>query len=399
MARGSAAVLAATVAAAALGFFFAYLTRPLPPERPLPPLRLVKSAFADLDGWRQDDHGAALAAFRRSCRVLQRGGQRKLAPSGIGGRRADWQQVCAQLPESDDRALARTFFERYFQPVGVLAAGGPLGLITGYYEPSLRGSRKKFGRFRFPLYGRPRDMILVDAGAFKRALEGHKLIGRIDGDRLRPYYERAAIDAGALDGRGLELVWVDDAADAFFLHIQGSGRVALREGGEMRVGFAGKNGRRYFAIGRELIRRGALAREAMSMQAIRAWLALHPREAAALMALNPSYIFFRELKGPGPRGALGVPLTPERSLAVDRKLLPLGAPLWLDTTLPAEAGAQATAYRRLMVAQDTGGAIRGAVRGDVFFGHGEEAEAGAGQMRQGGRYFLLLPKPLAARLP
>ena len=400
MARGGAAVLAATVAAASLGVFLAYLTRPLPPSLPPPPpLGLAKAAFVDLAGWRQDDHGAALTAFRRSCRVLQRSTQRKLAASGIGGLRADWQQVCAQAPEGADNALARAFFERFFQPVAVLGAGGPSGLITGYYEPSLRGSRKQSARYRFPLYRRPKDMIRVDAGVFKTSLKGQRLIGRIDGDRLKPYFDRAAIDAGALDGKGLELVWVDDAVDAFFLHIQGSGRVALRDGGEMRVGFAGKNGRRYFAVGRELIRRGAVSLEDMSMQAIRAWLAAHPDEAAALMALNPSYVFFRELKGPGPRGALGIALSPGRSLAVDRKLLPLGAPLWLDTTLPAALGAAAAAYRRLMVAQDTGGAILGAVRGDVFFGHGQEAEAVAGRMRQSGRIYLLLPKPLAARLP
>ncbi|MEX2454364.1 MAG: MltA domain-containing protein, partial [Rhodospirillaceae bacterium] len=204
-----------------------------------------------------------------------------------------------------------------------------------------------------------------------------------------PYHDRGGIEAGALRGRSLELAWVDSAADAFFLHIQGSGRIRLPDGSILRVGYADANGHVYTAIGRDLIARGAIPREEMSMQAIRTWLAAHPDEGIELMRSNRSFVFFRELTGPGPVGAQGVPLTPGRSLAVDRNLLPLGVPVWLDTTLPDANG---TPFRRLMVAQDTGGAIRGAVRGDVFWGAGAEAADRAGKMKQTGRYWLLRPR-------
>ena len=197
----------------------------------------------------------------------------------------------------------------------------------------------------------------------------------------------------------------DDPVDAFFLHVQGSGRIALAGGGELRVGYAGSNGRAYVSIGRALIERGAIAREDVSLQSIRAWLAAHPDEAAGVLALNPSYIFFRVLDGAmddedGPLGSQGVALTPGRSLAVDRRFLPLGAPLWLDIMAPAaEPGAPDRRVRRLVVAQDTGGAIRGPLRGDLFWGFGAEAESVAGRMKHQGRYFLLLPRGVAERLP
>ena len=214
--------------------------------------------------------------------------------------------------------------------------------------------------------------------------------------RLIPYHNRHQIERGALRGRKLELVWVDSAADAFFLHIQGSGRIRLRDGSVLRVGYAGTNGHPYTAIGRDLIARGAILREKMSMQAIRDWMSANPAEGAALMRTNKSYIFFRELTGPGPLGAQGVALTPERSIAVDRSALPLGLPVWLDTTLPDGA---ATPYRRLMVAQDTGGAIKGAVRADVFWGPGARAARMAGAMKSPGRYWFLIPRLAKTPVP
>ena len=211
------------------------------------------------------------------------------------------------------------------------------------------------------------------------------------------FADGVAIDRGALNGRGLELLWVDDAVDRFFLEIQGSGQVRLPDGGMVRVGYADQNGRPYRAIGKDLIEIGAVPREQMSMQAIRAWLEANPAEAPAMMARNPSVVFFSELKNlaaaDGPLGAQGVPLTPGRSLAVDRKFLPLGAPVWLDTTAPAPGGERP--LRRLVIAQDTGGAIRGPVRGDLFWGAGPEAERLAGHMKSPGRLYLLLPRSLS----
>lgn len=203
---------------------------------------------------------------------------------------------------------------------------------------------------------------------------------------------RAQIEAGALAGRGLELLWLDDPIAAFFLHIQGSGQVEMRDGTRVRIGYAGKNGHAYMPIGAELIRRGEIAQEEMSMQAIRAWLIAHPQEGRKLMAMNPSFVFFRLVNGEGPIGAQGVPLLPGRSVAVDPSFVPYGVPLWMDTTDPL-AG---TPLRRLVVAQDTGAAIKGAVRGDLFWGSGEEAAAGAGLMRQPGQWFFLLPKAAVA---
>lgn len=356
--------------------------------------------FDDLPGWAADDHAAAVPAFRLSCaRMARWQDDRPLTTDGAGGRAADWRAACAALDNvpADDAAAARDYFETHFQPHAVRFAGSEDGLFTGYYEPLLHGSPIADASFRVPLYARPGDLVTVDLSAFADDLAGRRLVGRVDGGRLLPYPTRAEIDGGYLDGRGAELLYVDDPVDAFFLHIQGSGRVRLPDGREVRVGFAAKNGQPYFAIGRALIDRGVLTRGSVSMQSIRAWLEANPDEAAALMQQNPSYVFFRLLDGPGPLGSLGVPLTPGRSIAVDRRLIPLGAPVWLDAAQPgAASGAADRPLRRLMVAQDTGGAINGGVRGDVFWGAGAEAEHVAGHMKHPGRWFLLLPKPQPA---
>jgi membrane-bound lytic murein transglycosylase A len=265
-------------------------------------------------------------------------------------------------------------------------------LITGYFEPELRGSRERGGGFTVPLYRRPSDLVAVNHDSFSKELNGQRIAGKVIQGRLVPYYDRSQIERGALRGRNIELVWVDSATDAFFLHIQGSGRIRMRDGSILRVGYAGSNGHPYTAIGRALIKRGAIPRDKVSMQTIQKWLAAHPADGATLMRTNKSYVFFRELTGAGPLGAQGVALTPERSIAVDRRFLPLGLPVWLDTTLPDATNSQ---FRKLMIAQDTGGAIRGAVRADIFWGFGEYAARMAGAMKSRGRYWFLRPiKPL-----
>ena len=284
---------------------------------------------------------------------------------------------------------ARKFFEIWFQPYQASGQNGPTGLFTGYYEAHLHGARKRDNTYRFPLYRRPPDLVSVDLGKFRDTLKGERVAGVVVDGRLAPYADREAIARGALDRRGLELLWVDSAVDAFFLHIQGSGRVTMSDGGVVRVGYDGANGQPYRAIGRDLVDNGAIPADRISMQTIRAWLAAHPGRAQAMMARNRSYIFFRTLQGDGPIGALGVALTPGRSLAVDRRFIPLGVPVWLDATDPLSA---TTPLRRLLIAQDTGGAIRGPVRGDMFWGHGADAASRAGQMKSHGRYFLLLPR-------
>jgi membrane-bound lytic murein transglycosylase A len=239
--------------------------------------------------------------------------------------------------------------------------------------------------------------VTVDLGTFREDLRGKRLAGRVEEGALVPLPDRAAIEKGALAKRGLELVWVDSAVDAFFLQIQGSGRVQLAEGGEMRVGYAAANGHTYTAVGRELVRRSVYKPAEVSMQSIRRWLEQHPSEADGLMDTNASYVFFKEIEGEGPLGAEGVPLTPGRSLAIDLQHWPLGVPLWLEATSPAPRDNEPDRpLRRLVIAQDTGGAIRGPVRGDVFWGGGRDAEAIAGKMKNQGRLWVLLPKEISA---
>lgn len=369
-------------------------------EKPAEPaVELRPVAFRDLAGWADDDASGALLAFRTSCAVIGR----RAATDGMGrepwaGKAGDWQPICAEAGSVPlEPAAARTFFEAAFVPVLVTDRGKAEGLFTGYYEPLLMGSRTPGGRFTVPLHRRPGDLVNVDLGTFDSALEGKRIAGRVDGGKLVPYPDRAAIDAGALAGRGDELLWVDDPVGKFFLQIQGSGLVELAEGQRIRVGYADQNGRAYRAIGRDLVEMGALTREEVSLQTIRDWLRAHPDRAAGIMAKNPSYVFFREQgdasRTTGPVGAQNVPLTPERSIAVDRRFMPLGAPIWLETTAPFPGGDRP--FHRLVVAQDTGGAIKGPVRGDVFWGDGPVAEHVAGHMKSPGRWLVLLPKSLA----
>ena len=343
--------------------------------------------FGDLPGWPGEDVARALEPFLGTCRGLPPwGAERPLGGAGalarLGGRPGAYAGVCAEaeglaerlgasatLPRvAEDGGAAdavRVFFERNFR---VFAAG--TGLMTGYYEPELRGAEYPVGPFQVPLHAMPPALPLGP-----------------------PLPDRAAIEAGALAGLGLELAWVDDPVDAFFLHIQGAGRVRLHDGRVLRVGYAGKNGHPYRAVGRVLIDSGAVSREGMSMQAIRGWLAAAaPGDAAALLRHNPSYVFFRVLDGSGPGegppGALGVPLTPGRSLAVDPAFIPYGAPVFALTRDPVDGAP----IRRLLHAQDTGGAIRGPARGDLFWGWGEAAALRAGLMREDAEVFVLVPR-------
>jgi membrane-bound lytic murein transglycosylase A len=372
---------------------------PSPPPAPPEASRLLlePAGFAELPGWALDDHAAALGALDRSCRRLA-----TLPPGralGVAGTVADWQAPCAALAgvPRGDGAAARAYFETWFRPWAATDGEGKAdGLFTGYYEPELRGALAPDARYRVPLYRRPADLVMVDLGEFRDTMKGERIAGRVVEGRLKPFEDRARIEAGALAGKGLELAWVDDPVDAFFLHIQGSGRVVLEDGRALRVGYDGQNGHPYTAIGRELVARGALRLEDVTMQSIRAWLADNPAEAAAVMNRNPSFVFFRALDGEGPLGAQGVALTPGRSIAVDPGFVPYGVPVWLDVEDPVAPGGR---LRRLAVAQDTGGAIRGPVRGDLFWGHGDDAEHRAGVMKSRGSWHLLLPRTVAPPAP
>ena len=269
-------------------------------------------------------------------------------------------------------------------------------MVTGYYEPLLTGSRTRKGAFRHAVYGAPPDLLTIDLGDVRPDLKGQRLRGRIDGNRVVPYFSRADIESGRGAMAGRELLYVDDAIDLFFLQIQGSGRVKLDTGETVRLNYADQNGHAYRSIGRTLIDRGELRLDQASMQGIKAWALANPAKLNELLNTNPSYVFFREIKldgEAGPPGALGVPLTAGRSIAIDPAFVPLGAPVWLVTTFPNTS----RPLERLMLAQDTGGAIRGPQRADFFWGFGDEAGREAGRMRQSGELWLLWPN--GAELP
>ena len=365
-----------------------------------PSNRLRAVPFPALPGWQQADHAQALAAFRRSCRAMLKPDYH-WRKARFGGRPADWRAVCIaalKLPEKASRKKARAFFEKHFQPVSPLPTRRPAGIFTGYYEPEVEGSLKRHGPYQVPLHGRPKDLVRLPERDAKRLGVGY---GRMVKGRARPYFTRKEIETGALDGRGLEIVWLKSPVDRFFMQIQGSGRVRLDDGRVLRLAFAGKTGHPFTPVGRLLMERGVIPREKLSMQSIRAWMAKYPEQARKLMWENKSYVFFRIVDLPDPRlgayGAQGVQLTPLVSLAVDYRYWPYGAPIWLETMAPKPGGGQRR-FRRLMVAQDTGTAIRGIVRGDVFFGFGDAAGALAGRMKAPGYIAVLLPKPLAWRL-
>jgi len=335
------------------------------------------AGYQGLPGWGDDDLIGALPAWRASCAAFAVKEPAWLADGkGVLGRAEDWRAPCGALPgEAATPEEFRAYIETWFTPMAV--AQGESGLITGYYEPELEGARRRSAAHPVPIYRPPPDLPKTG--------------------KLQPYHTRAEIEEGVLAGRGLELLWLADPIDAFFLQVQGSGRVRLAGGSLIRVGYAANNGHPYTAIGRILVERGELTKESATMQTVRQWLRDHPDEATALMRKNARYIFFREIAGAGPVGSLGAVLTPGRSLAVDPDQVPLGALLWLDTTYPAGTPEAGRPLRRLMVAQDTGSAIKGAVRGDIFWGSGEAALRYAGPMKQPGRYFLLLPKTVAGR--
>lgn len=327
---------------------------------------------------------AALKAFIRSCRSLQKREDR----SGLT-RAGDWDKACAAAPGAADAAA---FFGDQFRAVAIGAEPGK-GFATGYFEPEIAGSRQRTADYAVPIYRRPRDLIEADLGDFAADLKGRKLRGRIEGQRLAPYPDRAAIMAGALAGQGLELAWAKDPYEAFFVEIQGSGRLKLPDGTVMRIGYDGQNGRDYVAIGRVLIDRGELPRGGANMDAILGWLRANPARAPEILAANPSKVFFRELTGEGPIGAMGVAVTPGVSVAADPAYVPLGAPLLVETTLPG-----GVPLRAMMVAQDAGGAIKGPNRIDLFRGAGEQARREAGAQAAEAQVLVLIPVAAAARL-
>ena len=371
-------------------------TVPPPPPKPEVPVapatpaqRFTLADWRDLPGWADDDVAQAWPAFVVGCRTLA-----VRSPTL-------WKAPCAAASRVDGTSTAavRAFFMEHFSPYRIANdEGGDTGLVTGYYEPLLAGSRTPTPEYGVALYGVPDDLLVVDLTSLFPELKDKRVRGRVEGRKVVPYWPRSDIERGAAPLKGKVLAYVADPVEAFFLEIQGSGRIALNDGSVMRLGYADQNGHPYRSVGRVLIERGELTRDTASMQAIRSWVHAHPSEARALLDENPSYVFFRELPQPaagsidaaidGPLGSLGVPLLAERTIAVDPRYVPLGAPVYLATTKPSSSAP----LTRLTLAQDTGGAIRGPVRADFFWGFGTRAGQEAGRMRQDGRMWLLWPK-------
>jgi membrane-bound lytic murein transglycosylase A len=385
---------------------FRLLVRPKPslPVQPNATAQLATVRFSDLPEWKRIDVRAALIAFQRSCAAIARKPTaERMGENAYAGTVGDWQTVCRMLPASADADTARGFFESRFTPVEVRRTDGRGALFTGYYEPELSVSRTRHGKFQTPLYGVPQNLVTADLGSFRNSLQGERLTGCVDGHKLLPCPTRADIDAHGM-AEAPVLFYVDDPVAVFFLHIQGSGRVRLEDGSMLRVAYAGQNGRPYRPIGRTLIERGLLTRDEMSMQAIRDWMHTHADAARAVMETDPSYVFFKEQpigdSALGSSGSEGVPLTPSASIAVDARVHPLGVPFYIAATRPdADPAKPEHAFDQLLIAQDTGGAIRGPARADVFWGFGRDAESIAGRMKSDGRFFVLLPKAVAAHVP
>ena len=372
------------------------MTTPKPPIPVTPPpfLTLTAAPFADLPGWADGDSRKGLEAFRRSCDEIQgKAADTPLGGVGYAGKIGEWGAACREVAalQPADAQTARAFFESAFVPYH-LSEASPEGLFTGYYEPELRGSRTRHGLYQTPLYGLPPDLVTGPMG-------GGLMMAMMM--RFMPYPTRAEI---VRDGIATPpLFYVDDPIDAFFLQVQGSGRIALDDGTVVRAAYAGQNGWPYTPIGAVLLERGELTREEISLQSIRVWLETHPDEAEAVMNANESYVFFSEqpIGDPtlGALGAEGVPLTPGASLAVDRSVHALGVPVWLQGSAPdADERQPDRPFNTLLVMQDTGGAIKGVVRGDVYWGYGADAQSIAGRMKHPGRLAVLLPRAVAARL-
>src|SRR6266508_345215 len=396
--RGFAQVLERGVVAGLVGAIICFTADVASAEGPL---KLVGSQlepvkWTELAGWTADDHVAAFAAYQTSCQALRK-----------ARRTDDRGEIHAALSNSCRNAMglrprdahtARSFFEQNFQPVRIARLGEREGLLTGYFEPVVAGSRFPSPEFNVPVYRRPRDLVAVGYKPASVAFpnKGVRIARRTANNELVPYHDRGAIEAGALDGQKLEICWLKDPFDLLTMQIEGSARVILEDGTPLRISYDSHNGYRYSSIERVLIERNLISRQEMSPQRVRDWMAAHPEEAANIRATNRSYVFFRitGLSNEGePVGAQGVPLVPGRSIAVD-KLHVYGTPFFIDASLPIESAKPTTSFRRLMIAQDTGSAIIGPARADLYWGAGDDAARIAGRIRHAGRFVMLLPREL-----
>jgi len=360
-------------------------------------VQLNPVSFSVLPGWKQGDLRPSFAVFQRSCKVfLKMNPDKPVGSELIPLTASAWFpscQIALQPNAPKTRQQIKKFFQTWFDVVEFHNGQPVEGLFTGYYMSALKGSLKKTDKFNIPLYGMPEDLIAAQLNLFDPDLKNKKIVGRlVDKHRLVPYYTRAEIDNGAIKGKAHVIAWLDSRIDRLFLEIQGSGVIELADGSPLYVGYAAQNGAPYTAIAGVLIRKGVMTRDNASMQHIRRYLEAHPKEIRHVLNQNKSFVFFEVSKTSDAFGSQGTTLTPGYSMAVDPSWVPMGTPLWLNTTRPANHSDQMLPFQRLMIAQDTGGAIRGAVRGDVYWGPGHRAESIAGRMKNPGKYWMLLPK-------
>ncbi len=359
------------------------------------PMILTKATFAQLSSWQEDDHSKALHAFQRSCAdILKRDPGESFSSFTQSGLVRHWQTIClaANKIHKWNKLTVRQFFETWFDPYYVSTKDGHEGLFTGYYLPLLHGHLHRSKRYNVPIYGLPNDLVKVDLGLFSTELAGKKIVGQLKDNKLSLYPDRSAIEKKLINRKAHVLAWSEDPVDVYFAHIQGSAVVQLPNKHRFVIGYAGSNGRPYTSVGKILIDENQLTKQTVSMQSIRTWLAQHPKQAKDILNRNASYVFFKVLKDRHPLGTEEVPLTPERSLAIDNRYIPFGAPVWLSTTIPANNSKEASMpFHHLLIAQDTGGAIKGVVRGDVYWGTGAKAAFIAGHMKSPGEYWMLLP--------
>lgn len=355
---------------------------------------LTKTDFYRLPGWYADDQRQAFTAFQQSCTEIRN--RKTNTQFGIfpqSGTVKDWQVICqnAEKIKNPDEATARKFFETWFTPYLLTNHLNSRVLFTGYYLPLLNGNLKADNHYNVPIYSTPNDLIKIKISLFGKQYKGKKaLVGMLKNQVVYPYYDRKAINNGAIKNQAKVLVWIDSLVDVFFAQIQGSAIVKLPDNSQILIGYDGDNGRAYTSVGKVLSKKKEFQRKSVSMQNIRAWLAQHPSEVNETLNRDASYVFFRILKSANPYGSQHVPLTTGRSLAVDTKLIPCSVPVWVKTSVP-DREKKSSKFLRLMIAQDTGGAIKN-MHGDIYLGAGQDAAYVAGQLKNDGSWWLLLPR-------
>ncbi len=381
------------LAAITLGIFTWWL------NAPKPMFRVV--SFKHLPGWESADLKQSFTTFQTSCRAfIKQEPEQIVGTDDIELQAKDWHPAChAALKINPTEENLKIFFQKWFAPVEFYGDKPVTGLFTGYYMPSIKGSYTKSAEFNVPLYELPKDLVTLDLGLFIPHLKNRKIVGRLAGSKVVPYYTREQINKGAVKDKAQVLLWIHSPIDRLFLEIQGSGVIELADGSRVFVGYDGQNGAPYTAIAGVLIKQGIMTRDTASMQAIKRYLEANPDQINPVINQNKSFVFFRKLNLDGALGSQGVALTPGYSLAIDRQWVPMGAPLWLNTTRPDSKNPNVNKpMQRLMIAQDTGGAIKGKIRGDVYWGGGDKATSIAGHMKNPGHYWMLLPRHMVSRI-